>query len=96
MFRFMRGNSSTSLMESFPDSDKSEDYKYQVIKSYYLFAQNSVDEKKAGRYEQVVTECLDFIERFPESKLLNEVSKFQSLSQNNIKAIQNEQVKTSN
>lgn len=86
----------TSLMESFPDSDKSEDYKYQVIKSYYLFAQNSVDEKKAGRYEQVVTECMDFLERFPESKLINEVSKFQSLSQNNIKAIQNEQVKTSN
>jgi outer membrane protein assembly factor BamD len=86
----------TSLMNNFPDSEKSEDYKLQVIKSYYLFAQNSVDDKKAARYEQVITECNDFADRFPESRLLKEVERYQNLSQNNIKAIQNEQVKKTN
>lgn len=86
----------SSLMDNFPDSPKSEDYKLQVIKSYYLYAMNSVEEKKAGRFEQVVNEGNDFIDRFPESKLLSEVQRFQNLSQNNIKAIQNEQVKTTN
>ena len=86
----------TSLMNNFPDSEKSEEYKLQVIKSYYLFANNSVDEKKAARLEQVVTECNDFTDRFPESKLIKEVERYQNLSLNNIKAIQNEQVKKTN
>ena len=86
----------TSLMNDFPDSHKSEDYKLLVIKSYYLFALNSVDLKKVARFEHVVNECNDFTDRFPESKLLKDVERYQNLSQNNIKAIQNEQVKTTN
>jgi outer membrane protein assembly factor BamD len=86
----------TSLMNNFPDSDKSEEYKLQVIKSYYLFAVNSVEEKQLERYESVITECNDFTDRFPESKLLKEVERYQTLSTNNIKAIQNEQVKKTN
>ena len=77
----------TSLMNDFPDSEKSDEYKFQVIKSYYLYANNSIDEKKAARFEQVLTECNDFVDRFPESKLTNEVQRYSSLSQNNIKAI---------
>jgi outer membrane protein assembly factor BamD len=86
----------TSLMNDFPDSPKSDEYKFQVIKSYYLYANNSVDEKKAVRYEQVVTECNDFVDRFSDSKLTNDVNRYLNLSQNNIKAIQNEQVKKAN
>lgn len=86
----------TSLINDFPDSQKSDEYKLQVIKAYYLYANNSVEEKKAARYEQVVTECNDFVDRFPESKLLPEVQRYSNLSQNNIKSITNEQVKTSN
>lgn len=85
-----------SLMDEFPDSEKSDEYKFQVIKSYYLYANNSIDEKKAARFEQVVTECNDFVDRFPESKLISEVQRYSNLSQNNIKAIQNEQVKKTN
>jgi len=86
----------TSLMNEFPDSQKSEEYKLRIIKSYYLFAMNSFEEKIPARLEQVITECNDFTDRFPESKLLKEVERYQNLSQNNIKAIQNEQVKKTN
>jgi outer membrane protein assembly factor BamD len=86
----------TSLMDKFPDSENSESYKLKVIKSYYLFADNSIDEKKMARYEQVLTECNDFADRFPESKYAKEVEKYLSLSTNNIKVIQNEPLKTSN
>ena len=78
----------TSLMNDFPDSEKSDAYKLEVIKSYYLFASNSVDEKKQSRFEQVLSECGDFNDRFPESKFSREVSKYQELTQNNIKNIQ--------
>jgi outer membrane protein assembly factor BamD len=86
----------TSLMNDFPDSDKSEEYKFQVIKSYYLYAKNSVEEKQVARYEQVITECNDFADRFPESKLSKDVEHYSSLSQNNIKALQNEQITKTN
>jgi outer membrane protein assembly factor BamD len=86
----------TTLMNDFPESLKNEGYKLQVIKSYYLYAENSYEDKKAARYEQVITECNDFSDRFPESKLGKEVEKYLSLSQNNIKALQNEQAKTAN
>jgi outer membrane protein assembly factor BamD len=86
----------SSLMDDFPDSKKSDEYKFQVIKSYYLYATNSIETKKASRFEQVVTECNDFADRFPESKLTSEVQRYLNLSQNNIKAIQNEQVTKTN
>lgn len=86
----------TSLMNDFPDSNQSDNYKLQVIKSYYLFAVNSVEEKKPARFEQVVNECNDFVDRFPESKMIKEVESFLNLSKNNIKATSNEQAKTPN
>jgi outer membrane protein assembly factor BamD len=86
----------TSLMNEFPDSEKSEDYKLKVIKSYYLYASNSVESKKLERFETVLNECTDFVNRFPESKLLSEVEKYSALAQNNIKATQNEQITQTN
>jgi len=46
------------------------------------------------RYEKVISEYQDFADRFPESKFLDEAKDFNNLSQNNIKEIQNEQIKT--
>ena len=55
----------------------------------------SIAEKKVERYRQVITESNDFIDRFPESKLREEVNKFISLSNTEIqKFSNNEQIKT--
>lgn len=89
-----------SLMNDFPDSPKSDEYKLQVIKSYYLYAENSLEYRQLERFEHVVAECNDFADRFPESKLLKEVEHYTALSNTNIsnikKAIQNEQNQASN
>jgi len=84
----------TSLLNSFPDSQKGDEYKLMVIKSYFKFAELSIDERKAERYEQVIAECNDFVDRFPESKLSKEVERYISLTNNNIKNLSNEQTKT--
>ncbi|MBL7696924.1 MAG: outer membrane protein assembly factor BamD [Chitinophagaceae bacterium] len=86
----------TSLINSFPDTKKGDEYKLQAIKSYYLYAENSVEDKKAGRYEQVINEVNDFNDRYPDSQLKGEAERYSTLSQNNIKQIQNEQAKTTN
>jgi outer membrane protein assembly factor BamD len=82
-----------SLMTSYPDSEKSEEYKLLIIKSYYQFALQSIDEKKEDRFGQVVTQCNEFFDRFPESKLTKTVQEYLTISQNNLKSLKNEQVK---
>ena len=88
------GVSFTSLLNAFPESPKADEYKLMIIKSYFRFAELSIEEKKQERYEQVIIECNEFIDRFPESKLSKEVERFLNLSNNNLKILNNEQVKT--
>jgi outer membrane protein assembly factor BamD len=82
-----------SLMNSYPDSEKSDQYKLLAIKADYLFANQSIDEKKEDRFGIVVTQCNEFIDRFPDSKLTKNVQEYLNLSQINLKALKNEQVK---
>ena len=85
----------STLFNAYPESANADEYKLMVIKSYFWFAEMSIEEKKAERFEQVITECHDFIDRFPESKLAKSVQQYLNLSQTNIKNLSNEQTKAS-
>ncbi len=85
-----------TLMDNFPDSDKSEQYKLNVIKAYFKYAEMSVEEKQIERFEKVLTECDDFNERFPDSKLKQDVSKYKTQSSNLLNKVKNEQAKKTN
>jgi outer membrane protein assembly factor BamD len=82
-----------SLMTTYPDSEKSDTYKFLIIRADYAFALQSVEEKKEDRFGIVVTQCNEFIDRFPDSKLTKNVQEYLNLSQTNIKLVKNEQVK---
>jgi outer membrane protein assembly factor BamD len=84
----------TTLLNTFPESDKADEYKMMVIKSYFRFAELSVDEKKAERFEKVIEECNDFIDRFPQSPFAKDVAQYLTQSQNKLKTYNNEPVKT--
>ncbi|HXB42941.1 MAG TPA: outer membrane protein assembly factor BamD [Puia sp.] len=81
------------LMNTYPDSEKSDQYKLYVIKSDYMYASLSIPDKMEDRYQQVITDCNDFVDRFPDSKLTKEVQNYLNTTQNNIKSLKNEQVK---
>ncbi len=80
----------SALLNAYPESLLADEYKFMIIKSFYRFAELSVEEKKEERYTQVINECNEFSERFPESKLKKEVEQFYTQSQNNIKFLTNE------
>jgi len=82
----------SALLDNYPDTRTADEYKLMVIKSYYLYANNSIEEKQVERYDKVVTECTEFIDRFPESKLITTVESYKTQSLNNINS-KNEQVK---
>src|ERR1043166_192857 len=82
------------VLNNYPESNKADEYKFMSIKAYYRYAELSIEDKKAERYEKVVEECNDFSDRFPESKLSKDVEHYLNLSQTNIKNLSNEQTKT--
>jgi len=84
----------TALLNGYPESAKADEYKLMIIKSYYEFAEISIQEKKTERFEKVINECEDFVDRFPDSKLRKDADNYLNLSQTNIKNLRNEQVKT--
>jgi len=87
-----------NLYEDFPDSKRADEYKLQVIKSYYKFAELSWFDKQEERFNKVLAECTDFVERFTESQYLTEVKKYKQDTidyLNKIKA-KNEQDKKTN
>lgn len=84
-----------TLMNNFPETTSGDEYKLMVVRSYYKYANLSIDARKIERFEKVITEYEDFSERFPESKLLKEVENYKNLSLNQIKELKNEQNKTS-
>jgi outer membrane protein assembly factor BamD len=75
-----------NVSDNFPDSKKADEYKLQVIRSYYKYAEMSYEEKQKERYEKVITECNDFNERFADSKLIEEVQKLKTQTNNIIKS----------
>jgi outer membrane protein assembly factor BamD len=89
------GISFTNLLNSYPESNKGEEYMLMAVKSYYQYARLSVFDKQEERYQKVSAEYFDFADRYPESKLLKEAENYKNISLNNIKKIQNEQTKTS-
>jgi outer membrane protein assembly factor BamD len=82
-----------ALLNAFPESDKADEYKLMAIRSYFRFAELSVEEKKAERYEKVIQECNEFTDRFPDSPLSKQVEDFLNQSQNNLKTYTNEPAK---
>ena len=85
----------TNLLNDYPEAAQGDEYKLMVVKSYFNFARLSVPEKQLDRYQKVTLEYNDFLDRYPDSKLLKEAQYYNNLSINNIKEIQNEQTKTS-
>lgn len=83
-----------SVSDDFPDSKKADEYKFLVIKAYYKYAENSYEEKQKERYQKVISECADFVERFSDSKYISDVNKYKTYSNNFLKTGNtNEQVK---
>jgi len=84
-----------NLLNNYPESAKGEEYKLKTVKSYYRFAKLSIVDKQIERFEKVIDEYEDFVDRYPESKLLKDAESYSNLSKNHIKEIKNEQTQTS-
>jgi outer membrane protein assembly factor BamD len=66
---------SNSLQE-YPDSEYREKLMYMLLKSKYLLAINSIEEKKEERLSSALDEYFSFVDEYPDSDYRKEVDKF--------------------
>lgn len=86
-----------NISDNFPDSKKSDEYKWFNIRAYFKYAEMSYEEKQPERYTKVIADCNDFIDRFSDSKHLAEITKVKTQATNNLnnlKNLKNEQAAT--
>jgi outer membrane protein assembly factor BamD len=81
----------SNIVNNYPESLRGDYYKLMVIKSYYKFAKLSIEEKQLERFEKVMLEYSDFVDRYADSKYLKEAEQYNNQSINNLKTLKNEQ-----
>ena len=57
-----------STLESFPDTKFREEILFMIVKSNFMFASNSIDAKKAERFEETINSYHIFVDSFENSR----------------------------
>lgn len=63
-----------NVLEDYPDTKNREYILYYIMKSFFHFAQNSIDHKQAERYQQAVELYNDIVYLFPETIYFKELN----------------------
>lgn len=62
-----------NVLKTYPDTKHAEDVEFLLVKSQYLFADNSYPHRQEERFNQMLDYYTSFSENFPESKYSNEL-----------------------
>ena len=63
-------------LKDYPDSQYREELMYMLLKSKYLLAMNSVQEKQEQRLSSALDEYFSFVDEYPDSKYKKEADRF--------------------
>jgi outer membrane protein assembly factor BamD len=75
------------IMRKYPDSPNEEYYQMMIAKASYKYAENSIPEKQEERFLRSVSDCADFITKFPKSRYRSEIEKINALSSQSLKKL---------
>jgi outer membrane protein assembly factor BamD len=70
----------TKFLQEYPGSSHAEEGRFLIVKSYFLFAEGSIEEKKLERYRSASESYLTFATAFPQSKWLDEAESYHKRS----------------
>jgi outer membrane protein assembly factor BamD len=63
-----------NMLKKYPNTSHREEILYDMAKTYYDYAENSVSEKQRERYESCVEHCNTLAYLYPSSKYLQDVN----------------------
>lgn len=64
-----------NLMRDFPDTPYREQAMFHIVRSHFLFAENSIEIRQMERYRNVVEAHRRFTNRFPDSDLMSQADR---------------------
>ncbi len=69
-------NSYNNLLNDYPDITDREQLRFMIIRSYYLWAENSFATKQADRFKLMLAKYEEFVNKYPKSKYLRNAREF--------------------
>lgn len=76
-----------NILLEFPDTKRKEEIMFKVVKSNYLLALNSIEEKKRERFQLAIDAYTEFADQYPDSKYHREAERILSQSTDNLSKI---------
>lgn len=73
-----------NMLRDYPDTKYAEEAEYLIIKSQYLFADNSYVHRQESRFSEALDYYDEFVEKYPESKYLKELNDLREKSEKKI------------
>lgn len=73
-----------NVLIKFPDTKYREEILFYILKSSYLYAQNSIEKRKSDRYKSTITEYYALVDEFPKSTYITQAEKIFDNSRKNI------------
>jgi len=74
-----------NMLIEYPESKRTEEVRFLVLKSSYEYASNSVYDKRAERYEEARKRYKEYVSRFPNGKHINEAKEINKQIESNSK-----------
>lgn len=78
-----------NMLKDFPETPRREEIKYLIAKSSFIWAENSVYEKKEDRFLICLDKCKQYLKRFEKSKNARDIRKYIDKSEQEIKKLNN-------
>jgi outer membrane protein assembly factor BamD len=82
-----------SVMHNYPESTNMDLYQSMTVKALYYYAKESIPEKQEERFASAMGAYQELLSSYPNSKYLQDAGKFNTLADNNIKKIRNNEHK---
>jgi len=77
-----------NVIRDFPDTEYREESLFYIMRSYFLFAENSIEFRQMERYKEVVGAYDKLVKRFPETNFLSDADAMLSRSEMRIEALE--------
>jgi outer membrane protein assembly factor BamD len=82
-----------NIIKEYPDTPHKEEILYLVMKSYYNYAEHSIEEKKKERFLRAIIAFNDLQQQFPQSRFLPDARTMKEKSQKEIDLIKSKKEK---
>jgi len=76
-----------NTIRKFPDSPYNEDALYHIVKANHKYANGSIKKMQTKRYKNTISNCLRYLNKYPDGIYVQEVEKIRDNSQKKINTI---------